>query len=328
MDDMGAEPLWKTREKVVTIIERHLGQSAKIRRDVHLPVLGSKGGRTRQCDIVIEEGKMPRQTISIVEVQKRGKKPEINDFDGWCKKMRDVGAQHLICVSERGFPKSIQEEADKIGPTVRLITLQQLEESWPIPAAFCSETLEVVRYDELLGLQMKGQHLFRVDPNAKGDERPNPHEKIFRLPGGPLLSATDIVDWYLFSNPKNIHELPKNKQITLGVRFNWGFNEELQYKDFGGNWVFLESLLIQIKIFIRSELLSWEASTYEQRGWGEIAWVLHASTVLDGKAFDIITPLKRVSPGEYRMGQPITIGDRDAFLSIGGTGYKAERYTD
>ena len=119
---------WKTQEKVVTIIERHLGQGAKVRRNVHLPVLESKIGRTRQCDIVIEEGTEPRQTISIVEVQKRGKKPEINEFGGWVKKMREVGAQHLICVSELGFPRSIKEEADLIGPTVRLLTLKKIEE--------------------------------------------------------------------------------------------------------------------------------------------------------------------------------------------------------
>jgi len=326
---MAEEPAWKTREKVVTIIERHLDQSAKVCLDVNLPVLKSESGRTRQCDVVIVVGEEPRQTISIVEVQKRGSRPAINDFEGWVVKMQQVGAQHLICVSEAGFPTSIEERADELGPTVRLITLQQLEQgSWPLPPAFCSETLEVVRYDELLGLQMKGQHLFRLDPNARGDERPNPHEKMFRLPSGPLLSATDIVDWHLFSNPKNIHELPRNEQITLGVRFNWDFNKGLQYKDFGGNWVFLESLLIHIKIFIRSELLSWEASTYEQRGWGEIAWVLHASTMLDGRAFDIITPLKRVSPGEYLMGRPIVIGNHDAFLSMAGTGYKAGPYID
>lgn len=315
---------WKTREKVVTIIERHLAPSAKIRRDVHLPVLSSKSGRTRQCDIVIEEGTEPRQTISIVEIQNRVSKPEINEFNGWIEKMREVGAQHLICVSDLGFPTSIEEKADLIGPTIRLLTLKQIEEgNWPIPPAFCSGTLEVVRYDKLEGLRIEYQHLVRKDPHAK-NELPNPHEKIFRIEDGQLVSVTDIMDWHLFSNPNNIVELPKNQQIIQGVYFTDCF----EHKTHGGDWVKLKSLLIQIKLSISSEILNWETATYEQRGWGEVGWVLKASTLFHSKKVDIITPFNRVGAGEYCMGRPITMSDYDTFLSINGKGYKAERYED
>ena len=173
------------------------------------------------------------------------------------------------------------------------------------------------------GLEMEYPHLVRVDPKAE-NKLPDPHNKIFRLENGQLVSVTDIMDWHLFSNPKNVTELPKNEQIVLAVKFTNGF----EHRTFSGDWVKLTSLLIRIKIFIRSETLSWEAATYEQRGWGEVAWVLRARADLDGQAFDIITPLKRVAPGEYRMGRPIIMGDHDAFLSLGGKGYKAKRYAD
>ena len=134
---MESDPNWKLKEKIVTIIERHLEHDAVVERDRNLPVLTSKSGRTRQCDVVITEGAKPRQTISIVEVQDRGSKPTINDFEGWVTKMRQVGAQHLICVSEQGFPSSIEERADELGPTIRLLTLKQLEEhSSPFPSVF------------------------------------------------------------------------------------------------------------------------------------------------------------------------------------------------
>jgi len=136
---------WQLQEKVVALLERHIANSASVRRNVHLPVLKSASGRTRQCDVVVVEGKEPRTTISIVEVQKRQSKPDINEFNGWVEKMREVGAQHLICVSSADFPKSIHEKSDEIGPTVRLLTLRQLEQGqWPIPPTICSDELEVV----------------------------------------------------------------------------------------------------------------------------------------------------------------------------------------
>ena len=67
---------------------------------------------------------------------------------------------------------------------------------------------------------------------------------------------------------------------------------------------------------------------YEQIEWGELAWVLRAKAKVEGKMFDVLIPLKRVAPGEYRMGRPITMSDHDTFISIGGQGYRAERYSD
>lgn len=87
---MDSDADWNFREKVITIIERHLDQSATVRHDVKLPVLKSKKGRFRQCDIVIEEGLAPRKTISIVEIQKRNTKPEVNEFNGWIKINQEV----------------------------------------------------------------------------------------------------------------------------------------------------------------------------------------------------------------------------------------------
>lgn len=320
---MSDDPAWKIREKVVTVIERHIGQSARIRHDVDLPVLTSRSGRTRQCDIVIQEGEKPRQTTSIVEVQKRRSKPEINDFNGWIEKMREVGAQHLICVSELGFPASIKEKADEIGPTVRLLTLQQIEQNyWPIPPTWWSQRLQNVYYDELLGLQMQYEHLVRINPNVDS-QLPDKNEKIFRCENGHMVSVTDLLDWHLFSNPSNINELPENQKFTLGMNLSGYLEHKL-----GNNWIRLKHLLVNVNMFISSEILELEANMYEQIEWGELAWVLRAKAKVEGKMFDVLIPLKRVAPGEYRMGRPITMSDHDTFISIGGQGYRAERYSD
>jgi hypothetical protein len=116
---------WKKAENIAALIEKAVSPDAHVQTNVHLPVIGTS--RTRQCDVVIYFGKPPRQTIAIVEVQKRKRKPDITTFHGWIRKMQEVGAQQLFCVSALGYPKSIIDDVrTRIGPTVKLLTLEDL----------------------------------------------------------------------------------------------------------------------------------------------------------------------------------------------------------
>lgn len=321
---------WERFEKTVSILERQISENASVKRNQHLPVLGSQSGRTRQCDVVIEEGIAPRRTISIVEVQKRASKPSINEFNGWVEKLKEVGAQHLICVSDAGFPQSIKEKAQQLGPTVRLITLRKIEgKPWPLPRTFFQQKMETVRYDRLNGLQMEGEHVMRLNPlNPHPKHPPNPHEKIFKLSDGKLISPTDLLDWHFFSTPSNLASLPKHTQVTVGVNFQWGWNQGLQYKDFGENWVYLKRLLLSISLYIYDVDMEWEGRAYEQLGWGELGWALRGHSEVSGKRLELIAPLVCSAPGEYFLKTPIVLGDHDAFFSIGEKGYKAENYSD
>lgn len=123
------EPNWKAAEKLVAAIEKSLAPDAIVEHNVQLPVLGQK--RSRQCDVVLRAGKKPRDQLFIIEVQQRGSKPDINTFGGWLRKMEEVGASGLICVSEAGFPDSIiQDVAERIGPKVKLVTLNPQGENF------------------------------------------------------------------------------------------------------------------------------------------------------------------------------------------------------
>ena len=124
---------WQLMERTVAALERAIVPTARVLVNQTLPILTSREGSVAQCDVVIQNGEPPRQTFSIVEVQKRGRKVDVNEFRGWCGKRDKVGAQHLLCVSESGFPKSVIEEAEQEGASVRLLTLAELEwEDWPI----------------------------------------------------------------------------------------------------------------------------------------------------------------------------------------------------
>jgi hypothetical protein len=117
---------WRLIEEVVALLEQSLDPSARVEHNVELPELGTD--LLRQCDVVIRSGVLPRETLTIVEVQDRTRKPDINTFHGWCEKMTLLGAHRLICVSARGYPASIiQDVALRRGPKVLLLTLQELQ---------------------------------------------------------------------------------------------------------------------------------------------------------------------------------------------------------
>lgn len=115
----------KQLEQIVHLIEQSISPNAKVEHDVDMPILNSNIGATTQCDVVIRSGERPRQTVTIVEVQDRNSKVKPNDFRGWRKKLEDVGAQHLICVSRQEFPKSIKEQALDSGNSIILITFKE-----------------------------------------------------------------------------------------------------------------------------------------------------------------------------------------------------------
>lgn len=117
----------KLQEKVVTILERHMDPSASVRYGVLLPVVDDPEIKPRPIDVLITTGSKKRPTITIVEVQDRDSKPGRGEFDGWLEKKREVGAQHLMCVTRAGYTDSQLRKAAKLGPAVRLFTLAQLE---------------------------------------------------------------------------------------------------------------------------------------------------------------------------------------------------------
>jgi hypothetical protein len=110
-------------ELVVAAIEKALDPSSFIKHNQHLPVLTSHEGYKRQCDVVIYSGTERRPVLSIVEVQDRNSPVSIGTYDGWVTKRDEVGANQLICVSRKPFPKSVIEKARQQGARVFLIEL-------------------------------------------------------------------------------------------------------------------------------------------------------------------------------------------------------------
>lgn len=119
---------WQLHERVCSLVERALSPGAVVGHDIRLPVIGSQ--RSRQCDVVVRYGNAPRELLAIVEVTSRGRRVGVNEIHAWYRKMQEVGAQLLLCVSRTGFSSSaIAAVEQQYGPSVRLHTLSELEAS-------------------------------------------------------------------------------------------------------------------------------------------------------------------------------------------------------
>jgi hypothetical protein len=140
-------------EKLVALIERSVSPGTVVQHDVHLPVLTSTVGAKCQCDVVVIRDPGPRQTLTIIEVQDRGRQVVPNDVRGWMGKMKEVGAQHLIAVSRREYSRSVKERASQSGGSIRLVTLETLDcDSFPVDFVyfeFSFVSFEVISYDQV-----------------------------------------------------------------------------------------------------------------------------------------------------------------------------------
>ena len=325
---MEQEKDWKIKEKVIAILEQNIEKNARIKHNINLPVIKSRNGRKRQCDVVITQGKKPRQTISIVEVQKRNSKTDINTFGGWVKKMEEVGAQHLICVSEKGFPKSIIEEAELIGPSIRLLTLSQLEkDEWPIPPhSFQQEMIHAI-YEKLIGMEYVPIHLMNVDAKKpKFRPNPSPFEKIFRAENGNLISVNDLMDLHFFKEKENLNSLPIQDNIKVSVHFKWDGIEGLEFMSDYNGWMKMKELLVHFQLSKKKTAIKWNASEYRQINFGELGWVLSGTFKTGTNINNIIIPIEKNDQNQYFLGKATMLNDIDAFIEVGKTSFKVAKF--
>lgn len=288
---------WEKKEELVKLIEKVISPSSHIERDVKLPNLKSKIGAKRQCDVVIRTGKPPRETISIVEVQKRGIKVDINTFGGWCVKMRDVGAQHLICVSEKGFPKSIIEEAQLMGPTIRLLTLAQLESIEGSPLNFISNTVKNPRREltKITGAVLNYKN--DVDTGLQ-DLDIKLTSRDFRY-NGFWMTAKDLffahLD-YLEGQGNNYVDGKHKIKIKLPLP-----NDEFYFRKDGDLKEIIEfSASYEVDIINREMELT--SSEYKQVEYGtSVAWVMETSIYQDDKEKEMKIVLIPEEDATYRL---------------------------
>lgn len=301
----------KEFEHLVRLIEQSISPNSVVEHDVYLPVIGSESGRKRQCDVVIRSGKKPRETITIVEVQDRTSKPDINTFGGWLKKLEEVGAQHLICVSLHDFPKSIKEKAVGLGNTVRLITLKELSaENIPINFTFTHRDFDLkeanincaISEAEVEKLGKKDA----VDKKLIGLIQGDPNEKCWSLDKNKLISIF-ILCRDIFVRPegekegigKLVFDIKEGPELYMYFEdhfFRVGFDCDF-------SWTYEET---EKPISVLS---------YEQNEAGVLAWVAEVSYETRQGLFSTKFPLVEDDEG-YRIDRMLVTMPSDSTLTI------------
>ena len=297
---MTNEPSWKTTERVVAALERVIYPTALIEHDVHLPVLGS--ARSRQCDVVITLGVPPRQTRTIVEVQDRSRKPELVTFHGWFEKMREVGAQQLLCVSEIGYPSSIIEEVtNKYGPTVQLLTLKELEElqigKMIFPFNSIIHTASNFTFISVGPIRQVGaseqRKVTSLELNVAND-------RIFKIgetsePKSLAKLTSEILDELL--DPR----LPLTAK-EAEISFTLGTEEIPPIVLFEGREIILDPIPVAGRIKYQSYEIPLSIREYKQEGIDEaLAWIIVAEGEVQGAPYTVKFVFRRNNDGRLDL---------------------------
>lgn len=300
-------------EKVVEVIERSLDPYSRIERNVFLPILTSTENHTAQCDIIIRSGLSHRETLTLIEVQDRSSKVDINMFRGWVLKLEDVGAQHLICVSRKDFPSSIKEKALQYGNKVRLITLKELpKNNLPLDLIhfifqyshidICSiENLQpYVAPGMIKELNLKPFDITGADKafttnkidNFSITELCQHHvEALLHSTESPAPNGKSSLSFDLINEPQLfIIEQGRHIPIGLNADFSWVYD----YAEY-----------------------PMSVAAYEQDEYGALAWVFEViHKTHDGSSVSIKLPFKKLENGDYLLLDEIINANFDYKFSI------------
>lgn len=277
---------WLSKEKIVSIIEKSISPNSIVQHNVRLIDLTSKKEKKRQCDIVIKSGTPNRQTTTIVEVQSRGCKFNINIFQGLVQKMRDVGAQHLICVSTKGFPDSIIEKAKELGNTVRLIKLNENEpEKIPIELPNFEFVRCFRKFDSLQDPEINFKTDFEIEIKLS--------DMIFQIPGiERSFNYISLVNFYITNILKS-----KYKGEYL-IKFPF---EELKLNIHFENYVF-NVINFSWRVFINFEKhkIPSQVYSYEQLDHGILAWFIESTSTINNIPRTIQIPITINEDGHFK----------------------------
>ncbi len=293
------EPRWRTIERVVALLERTLAPGARVEHDVLLPNLRLQGHEC-QCDVVIRSGAPPRETLTIVEVQKRSRAVDVNTFRGWCGKMTDVGAQHLICVSTKSFPQSVIDDAKVRGPTVRLVLLKEMDDrdSSRLAPALGGYPVRRGLFQGVSELSLTWEDGF------EGPAAIHPDAPLFELRPGQLVSLQEAIQIKLATPPLTT--------MPLGLRrIRVSSPEPLKCMLEGTERRVRVDCVVALTL--SEQIVPATRMTYVQAEDGEeIAWVMTAeATFEDGRHVGISVTFREGDDGRLVVGRVAPMGMRD-----------------
>jgi hypothetical protein len=213
--------------------------------------------------------------------------------------MQEVGAQHLICVSMQGYPKSIIEDvAMSRGPTVRLLTLAELRDRQVsnLSLIYPFVLVEVPHYA-----------LERISPNLKLDRLPP--ERGFTLNSIDRVFTVDDSEVYQSLNEliaQVIHYTPAQKFLDTDMKAPGPYHLEQNLGSAESDlWLHLDNqqykvMSLPVELIIESTVTKIPLTVYsyqQESTDGILAWIATATGLSEGKEVALQVVYKQNSEG-------------------------------
>jgi len=290
-----ATPSWRRVEQVVRILEQSLDQGATVTHDERLRETVT--GTLRQCDVVIRSGPRHRRTVTIVEVQKRAGKVDIQDYEAWIQKREKLGAQHLICVSSAGFTESVEKDALMQGETVRLMTL--CEPGHP-PSFYRIESIEMI-FRNRLSRDVEVSLAGRAHPSTILSSA----DAVFTCKSlDGLVSIDDIATAFLRTGPRDSHNVEQrgNGEETHRYTIDCRFDDWLTWIHDKGLAIPVECVRVVEHYTAHVSEIPLQLLAYEQRFIDEVlGWVVAALVEVYGQQIPIRIIFTPQENGDYHV---------------------------
>lgn len=297
-------------EKIVAIIESSLSPDSEIEQNVFLPVLNSPSDRTRQCDVVIRSGPKARQTVTLVEVQDRTSKVSIGTFCDWLEKLKEVGANHLICISRLDFPESVKEKALFEGNRVLLININKLlPESIPLDLVSFQFSYENVSITNVGNIQCRvrpGSFVGKASPPNLGQLG----DKVWSRNKEDRVSLLDVIEPILKEFHKGVGVIQNSTTLSFEKD-----NRLKLYFPLDGDFIEV-GLAMELDYIYDSFFSPLSVSSYEQVDSGALAWVFEIEKDTSQGIVKLKIPVVPTSCGSYRLLDFIYSSEFDSKLEL------------
>jgi hypothetical protein len=213
--------------------------------------------------------------------------------------MQEVGAQHLICVSMKGYPRSIIEDvATTYGPTVKLLTLAELREQRMPGLSFIYPF--VLHLSPHFTLESCGPNLKLKSGPSSGQIILNSGEAAFSVGNNQTLQSinelisqalNELVSGFFIEAPMEAHA-PYHLELELGTQESdlWFHLEGNKYK--------VISLPVTVRVESTLTKIPLTLYSYHQESIdGTLAWVSSAIAVSQGQEVTIQLVFRRNAEG-------------------------------
>ena len=211
------------------------------------------------------------------EGQKRKKKVDRHTFNAWCAKRDNVGAQQLICVSQKGFDKTAVETAKEEGKGAKLVTVMESESS-SLPLTFENGQLVVfVPKPKIVGYSLvaDGAVPRRFEAGTASFTRNGESislNELTRYPVQPSETEVEYTDWH-------------TTQFDAGDDVVMNLN---------GYLTPVRSITTEVLIETERVVLAVDARNYVQLNYdGVLAWYFEGTGVFRGEKASLVLILAK-----------------------------------